>query len=192
MHINENNFIRELHRQNEDALRYVLEHYGWILKTVLVRELRHLPDMVDDALNECLFQIWSKIETYDPRRAAFTTWIANIARYKAIDLKRKYVKERSRSLPLEEELLEDATSLVSERLLAEETEAEIQVLLSELSPLNRKLFTQYVLQDKPVEELSREHEMSPASIYNRISRSKSKLRKRWGKQEQKSKLNEGV
>ncbi len=35
--INERNFVRQLKKRNEQALYYVIDHYGWVLKTVVKR-----------------------------------------------------------------------------------------------------------------------------------------------------------
>lgn len=36
--INEGNFVKQLKKKNEQALCYVIDHYGWVLKTVVKKQ----------------------------------------------------------------------------------------------------------------------------------------------------------
>ncbi len=48
MFIKEENFIERLKKKDEDALIYVRDYYGWIIKTVLKKELTYIPEMYDE------------------------------------------------------------------------------------------------------------------------------------------------
>ena len=39
MKINEENFIIQLRRKNEKALDYVIDNYGWIIKSIVKKHL---------------------------------------------------------------------------------------------------------------------------------------------------------
>jgi RNA polymerase sigma factor (sigma-70 family) len=93
LRITEENFVAQIKLRNEDALEYVLDHYGWILKTVIKRHLASLPNLYEECMNDCLLAIWNNIEQFDPARNSFQNWAGAIAKYKAIDYVRKHLKE---------------------------------------------------------------------------------------------------
>ena len=39
MKINEENFISQAKKKNERALDYIIEQYGWVIKTVIQKQL---------------------------------------------------------------------------------------------------------------------------------------------------------
>lgn len=41
----EKNFVRQLKKKNEQALLYVIDHYGWVQKTVVKRQMGTLPHL---------------------------------------------------------------------------------------------------------------------------------------------------
>ena len=41
----EKNFVRQLKKKNEQALLHVIDHYGWVLKTVVKRQMGTLPHL---------------------------------------------------------------------------------------------------------------------------------------------------
>lgn len=59
MEINENNVVRQLKKGNEQALYYVIDHYGWVMKTVVKRQMGTLPHLWDDCMNDTLLAVWS-------------------------------------------------------------------------------------------------------------------------------------
>lgn len=46
------------------------------------------PDAVDDALQDTYVKVWHRADDYHPERGQVNTWIASIARYRAIDMLR--------------------------------------------------------------------------------------------------------
>lgn len=68
MQVTEKNFIELLSKRNEQALVYVIETYGWVLKTVVKRQMGTLPHLWDDCMNDTLLAVWDNIESFDPER----------------------------------------------------------------------------------------------------------------------------
>lgn len=93
MKTGENNYIQQLQLHNEDALIYVIEAYGGLLKSVISRHLFSMPDKAEECLNDVLLNIWEHIGSFDEQKNSFTNWAAAIARYRAIDYLRKYCQK---------------------------------------------------------------------------------------------------
>ncbi len=180
--INENNFIHELNNQNEKAMNYLIDEYGWILKTVISRNLSLLPNLKDECLNDCLMAIWENIGYYNPEKSSFKNWIGAIAKYKCIDYKRKYLKELS-NVNIDDLDLESSVK-VDENLLKEETKKEIEAMLGTLGELDKNIFTKFYFEDKKATQISDELELSEDAVYKRLSRARAKLKSKFAHREE--------
>lgn len=175
MKINEQNFITQLKSRNEKALEYVIDTYGWVIKSVISRQLYHLQSYQGECMNDVLLAIWENIQSYNPEKSSFQNWIAGIARYKSVDYLRRYLREQNLQSWEEGVVKEAAAEQASmlEQELSEETEA----MLNCLKPQDRELFQRLFLEEQDVDTVSREMGMKKEVIYNRVSRGKKKIRK---------------
>ena len=175
MKINEDNFVEQLKFRNEKALEYVIDNYGRIVKSIVKKHLFSLQDYQEECINDVFLAVWENIESYRPMRSSFVNWIAGIARYKAIDYKRKYLKR------IQTENLEDVTAGEEDReqmkMIEEELSEEMEEMLSCLSPEDRELFMKLYVEEMEPEEVSRQTGMKKDVIYNRVSRGRRKIRK---------------
>ncbi len=175
MKITEENFVAQMQKRNEQALEYVIDNYAWILKTVIKKHLFYLPNLYEECMNDCLLAIWNNIDHYAPERNNFKNWIGGIAKYKAIDYLRKYLRD------LENENIEDVTIPVEDNslkaLLTRELEEETEKVLSSLSKETREIFKQLYFAEQDINELAEATGLSKSVLYNRISRGKKKIRK---------------
>ena len=175
MKIGENNYIQQLRLHNEDALVYVVESYGGLLKSVISKHLFSMPDKAEECLNDVLLNIWEHIGSFDEQKNSFKNWAAAIARYRAIDYLRKYC-QKMQQIDIEEVEIakEDA---VLEGLMEQEAFKELKGLLKCLNEKDRSLFWKLYVEEKSMEDISRETGMDKTVIYNRISRGKRRIRK---------------
>lgn len=81
MQITEKNFVEQMRRKNEQALAFVINEYGWVLKTVVKRQMSTLPHLWDDCMNDTLLAAWQNIESFDPRKSSFPNWLAGVCRW---------------------------------------------------------------------------------------------------------------
>jgi RNA polymerase sigma-70 factor, ECF subfamily len=66
--------------------------YGLVLKIV------NDPKEAENLLQEVFIKVWKKIDTYDPDKGSFATWIINIARNTGIDFtKTSYFKRKNKN-----------------------------------------------------------------------------------------------
>ncbi|WP_330638561.1 sigma-70 family RNA polymerase sigma factor [Blautia sp. NSJ-159] len=156
-------------------LEYVIDNYGRIVKSIVKKHLFSLQDYQEECINDVFLAVWENIESYRPMRSSFVNWIAGIARYKAIDYKRKYLKR------IQTENLEDVTAGEEDReqmkMIEEELSEEMEEMLSCLSPEDRELFMKLYVEEMEPEEVSRQTGMKKDVIYNRVSRGRRKIRK---------------
>ena len=180
MKATEDNFIHLIRKKNEKGLIYMTDHYGYIIKAVLRKHLFRLSDKEEECMNDVLWAVWQNIESYDPSKSSFSSWLAGVSRYKAIDCKRKYIKQLSESsldsfpYPVEDRKAEND-------LLKVELEEEIEEILSSLSLKDREIFRQVFLEEESIQSVAKRTGMKEATVYQRISRGRSKLRAMFGK-----------
>lgn len=180
MKVGENNYIEQLRLHNEKALMYVIDSYGGLLKSVIVKHLFAMPDRVEECLNDVLLSIWENILSFDESRSTFKNWAAAIARYQAIDYLRKYKRELQQ-VEIEDNLAVEEDAMFGQ-LLEEEISEEMERMLSCLNEKDRILFWKLYVEEKPIEEIGRETGMQKSVIYNRLSRGKRRIRKQYLKE----------
>lgn len=175
MEITEKNFVRQMEKGNEKALLYVIENYGWVLKTVVKRQMATLPHMWDDCINDTLMAVWENIGSYDEKRAAFESWLAGVCRFKALNYVRKYI-EASREEPTEQvpDFKDESAQLA---LLESEYQEEVDAILGYLKDEDAKIFRLIYLEGLSMDEVAETMNMTKTAIYGRISRGKKQLRR---------------
>ncbi len=178
MLINEDNYLEQLVERNEDALYYVIDIYGGLIKSIVAKHLDKLQPLQEECIDDILLGIWDNIASFAPGKNTFKNWVAAVAKYKSIDYKRKYLKL------LNQENIEDI-NLVSdckadEKLIEQEVGYEVESLLKQLKEEDRQIFIQYYIESQDVESIAREMRIKKADIYNRLSRGRAKLRKIYG------------
>lgn len=92
MKINEENFVLHIKLKDEEALRYAIERYGGLVKSVVRKHLYPDAQMMffEECVSDVFLGVWSNIDSYDAEKNTIKNWIAAIARFKAIDYGRKY------------------------------------------------------------------------------------------------------
>jgi RNA polymerase sigma factor (sigma-70 family) len=66
---------------------------GWLEQAFFAGDFQ----TAEEAWNDTLYRVWSRVEKYDEARSRFTTWVWNQARYAALDLRRK--RRTGREIP---------------------------------------------------------------------------------------------
>ncbi|WP_105176771.1 sigma-70 family RNA polymerase sigma factor [Clostridium cagae] len=175
MKIEEGNFIFELKKKNEKALYYVIDNYGWIIKSVVKKHLYNLQSIQEECINDILLGTWNNIEKFDSSKGSFKNWIAGISKFKCIDYKRKYLKG------LEYENIDDLNistpDNVHEGIVKCELESDIEEILSCLKEKDRELFYKLYIEENEVNDITKEMGIKREIIYNRLSRGKKRIQK---------------
>lgn len=178
MIITEENFIEELRSRNEDGLYFIIENYGWIIKSVISKHLFYLRSHQEECFNDCLYGVWENIGSFDSSRSSFGNWLGGIARYKSIDYLRKHLKTRDERDIDDLDIKVEDTSI--DGLLKEELDEEINYILSYLSEKDRILFKRFYLKEETVREISADTNIKEGTLYSRLSRGKEKIRENVG------------
>jgi RNA polymerase sigma-70 factor (ECF subfamily) len=76
--------LRAVARGDEAAFSQVYDRYAPILLGLMLRILRSRPE-AEDVLQEVFLQVWQQARSFDPARGRAFTWLATLARSRAID-----------------------------------------------------------------------------------------------------------
>ena len=177
--INDDNYIEQLRAKNERALEYVVERYGGLLYSILRKKLYLIPDKVDECFDDVLLKAWEHADEYDETRTEFKTWLAAIARYRAIDYLRKAKREEMNMAgeSIDDMLVEPGADDKRLRDIEESLDGEAEKMLSCLSPQDQEIFRRIYLEGESVDEVSKDLNIPRTQVYNHTSRGKKKLQK---------------
>ena len=117
-----------------------------------------------------MLAIWDNIEEFNEKESSFKNWICVIAKYKAIDYKRKYINKIN-------EKLDPNLIYIDENLYKLEVKEEIEELLSSLNDKDKELFVRYYLNGDKLEEIATDNSTNVSNLYSRLSRGRKKIRK---------------
>ncbi|MDT2757191.1 sigma factor [Enterococcus asini] len=175
--------IRYMQQEDFRGLEALIDSYGFAICQSIWSVLNHPAEASyrKEVENEVFYKIWEKSVLFNPEKASLKTWCLTIAKNLALDKKRQIIRDL-RCVPTEflPEALEWDEPLDKEQFLE---------LVEVLSPEDQLIFLKYFFfQDKPG-DISKDLNLSPAVISNRLARGKEKLRRilvKEGKSDEKS------
>jgi RNA polymerase sigma-70 factor, ECF subfamily len=130
----------------------------------------------EDALQDVFTVVWSKAAQFDSTRASATSWLAMIARNKAIDRLRSMPAQPARtSLKLAEDV-EDPGASPSQQIQTATDRAQLEHCLERLEPRRRSLIRAAFFDGLTYEELAANIEAPLGSIKSWIRRGLMQLR----------------
>ena len=83
--------IKYIKKKKEVGMELLIDNYRGILTSVVRKHLGVLINYEEECIDDVLLSIWDNIKSFDKNKNQFKNWICAIAKYKAIDYKRKYL-----------------------------------------------------------------------------------------------------
>jgi len=165
--------IKGIKNKDEEALDFFIRQYGGLIKSIISYHICN--NYRDECINDVLLSVWNNISRFNPKKNSLKNWIGAICKYKCIDYKRKYYKEVF--LELNENFPSSYTA--ESNILQKEIDSEINELLSCLKDDDKEIFKRRYIDCQTVNEISGIMKISPSILYNRLSRGRKKLRKKF-------------
>ena len=102
----DNEIVLGLINGDEFALDDLSRAYGKLIYGVINKKLSNFSEIndVDECFNDVLITIWRNIDCYDREKGSLRNFLISVAKYKAIDYKRK-INKRGINLELREEII---------------------------------------------------------------------------------------
>ncbi|UYV51453.1 sigma-70 family RNA polymerase sigma factor [Priestia megaterium] len=155
-------------QKKEKGLELLIDQYGGLITAIVRKHLGTLKSYEEECVNDVLLAVWHHIDRFDSKKNTFENWVAAVAKYKAIDYQRKYIKTQHEAL--------------SEAGVGETSEVhniqtnDVEELLGHLSEGDRELFKAYYLQEVELKQIAEKQQTTIGNLYNRLSRGRKKLK----------------
>jgi len=130
----------------------------------------------EDALQDVYTTVWRKAAQYDASKANATSWLATIARNKAIDRLRSIPAQQARASVELAENVQDPGASPPQQVQAATDRAQLEHCLERLEPRRRSLIRAAFFDGLTYEELSAKIEAPLGSIKSWIRRGLLQLR----------------
>ncbi|GKZ02730.1 sigma-70 family RNA polymerase sigma factor [Paraclostridium bifermentans] len=169
--------IKYIKKKNQKGMEILIDQYNGLITSVIRYHLGSLINYEEECVSDTLLAIWDNVEGFDQDKNTFKNWICAIAKYKAIDYKRKYLNK------IEISDLDEQNYYIDKNLLKIEIQEELNETLKFLSEEDKEIFKRYYLNDESVIDIANDKKLAISSVHSKLSRGKAKIRK--------SLLNEG-
>lgn len=170
MKVSEENVVQQIKVKNEKAITFMIQQYGGLIHTIIYHHLRHSREDQEECLDDVLLAIWYNINSFNPTKNSFKNWIAAVAKYKAIDYQRRYIKRLQQQFSVSE--IEESMMKRKEEVFSR----DVSILFEQLSTEDRRIFERFYLEDEPSSHIAEELNVKVSWIYNKLSRGRKKLR----------------
>src|SRR5690625_167172 len=140
MKITNENFIRHFKRGKDDALEYVIDKYIEIIKAVVYNSLKGFGDsqMIEECISDTFLGAFENAKQFKGDNEDFKKWICTIAKFKAVDYKRKKLREPNTSVIDDWQI---TSKSAEEIFLMQQSTEELLNLLKGLSKIDQDIFT---------------------------------------------------
>lgn len=162
--------VRHIKKCNQKGMEMLIDNYNGLLTSVVKKHISPLSQYEEDCISDILFQIWENIDSFNIKENSFKNWICAIAKYKAIDYKRKYINKASTEI-------DNKIPYIDENLVSLEIKEEIKEILSILNDKDKELFTRYYLYGEKLEEIAIQFDTNVTNLHSRLSRGRKRIRK---------------
>ncbi|MDQ0214195.1 RNA polymerase sigma-70 factor (ECF subfamily) [Oikeobacillus pervagus] len=177
MGIDEHNFIAGLKKRDQKALEFVVDHYSNLVFKVVGSVLNHsfYLSYVEECSNDVFWAVWNHIDRFDEEKGEFKNWIAAIAKYKAIDYKRKVYKESAMEC-VDDYDLNDHVDLES-LILSKENKKELLSAINTMNEADREILIRRYFFHEKIESIAAYFGVDRNWVDQRLSRGRKTLRK---------------
>lgn len=178
MKIDENNFIKELRKKNYNSMEYLVDVYGNLIYKIVYSILYKSCDIssVEECTNDVFMKIWDNIDCFDTEKGTFKTWIMAIAKFKAIDYKRKLMKY-SDYTDIDDLSLSSGEN-IENAFIIKERKDEILSAISKMKEPDRYIFLKRYFLNESIDTISQNLNLTKAAVENRLSRGRKLLKEK--------------
>jgi RNA polymerase sigma-70 factor (ECF subfamily) len=168
--------VRIAEHGDREAFAGLFSYFAPRVKSYLLR-LGAVPEAAEELAQETLLTVWRRAASFDPDRAAASTWIFTIARNLRIDLSRR----DGRAPPLDDPSnFNPGPPEPDEALVAGEDQKRIAEALASLPPEQAQVINLAFFADKPHSEIAGELGLPLGTVKSRLRLAMARLRSALG------------
>jgi RNA polymerase sigma-70 factor (ECF subfamily) len=170
--------IRQIGQARPEAVRLLYQRYGRMVYSVALRAVSD-PSAAEEITQDVFLRIWEKAETYRADKAKVVTWIARIARNRAIDAYRHRKSRDDRASAGWEELKQAAAVPAphpGEGMEMARLQGRVREAVASLPPDQRTPLALAFFQGRTHKEIAEELGEPLGTVKTRIRAAMQKLR----------------
>lgn len=163
--------------KDKQALAEAMNEYGTDVLRLVKRILAGCgrAEDAEECVSDVFLAAWNHIGQYDPERASFRTWILILAKYKALDLRRKLQPGLGRTIS-GEAIPVQSSSNTEQEILRREAAEELLHHIGQLQEPDRSLFLRRYYLYESLDELAEAFDLTKKAVENRLYRCRTILK----------------
>ena len=170
----DNDIITGILKKDQTAFIWFVDKYGGLIKTIVYHYINYSREEAEECVNDILVSIWQNTDRYDCSKNSFKNWIGAVSKYKCMDMLRKKYSDM-KTEPIEEGLCNSFEGFENDILLKE----LIEELLKNLNKSDSELFFRRYVLGEDISYIAVKAGKTKEYIYDRLSKNRKKLRKRF-------------
>jgi len=176
MFLNDEVLIQKLLNEEEDVFSYIIDTYSKLLWVVVGGILGKVgtPQDIEECISDTFVQVWRNPNAFNHQKGSFKTFLAVIAKSKALDTYRKLSKSKIVEL---NEAIKSADDDLIDYIVDKEMCQELFTAIESLTEPNKEIvMRRYFFEEKPA-YIAKVISLPVKEVENRLYQSKLKLRK---------------
>ncbi len=165
--------IQALRTRQDGAMERFQTAYGPLIRYVIAPILDDERDR-EECLSDVLLRVWDSIGTFDPGRAALTTWLTHLTRNAALN--RRRANERRREGGGLDEAMPDTGDGPEQSLLKAETARAMWAAVERLGRRDRELFLRKYYYYQSTGQIAAESGLTVRAVEGKLYRIRKRLR----------------
>ena len=175
--MNDNELIQALLEGNQNAFAYMIDAYSkllWVVVGGILGSVGTTQD-IEECISDVYVQVWKNPSKFNQQKGSLKTFLAVIAKGKALDIYRKLTK--SKIIEFDEAIQSTGDDLLSYIADKEMYQALYTAIESLTEPNKEIVIRRYFFEERPA-NIAKSISLPVKEVENRLYQSKLKLRKK--------------
>jgi RNA polymerase sigma-70 factor, ECF subfamily len=177
METSESELVHQLKKRDPIGLEQLMDLYGNPVLGLVTRVLSSAcsREDIEECVSDAFVAAWHKIDEYDPGKGSLKTWLLILAKYKALDYRRKRsVRPSTQVLSEEPPHFADTEHIV----LMKEEKDELIHSIESLEELDRTIFYKRYFFYESLETIAASLGLTRKAVEGRLARSRKLLKQK--------------
>ena len=177
--MNDEELVQKLIRGDQNAFLYMIDTYSkllWVVAGGVLGSIGTTQD-IEECISDVYVQVWKNPQAFNSQKGSLKTFLAVIAKSKALDRYRKLSK--SKTVKLDEAISVTDGDLLDYIVDKEMCQELFTAIASLIEPNKEIVMRRYFFEEKPA-YIAKVISLPVKEVENRLYQSKQKLRKKLG------------
>ncbi|MDF2671585.1 MAG: hypothetical protein K0R67_3891 [Paenibacillus sp.] len=184
MEISDDWLVERLAERDPAGLEQLMSQYGRDVLKLVTRIVQGIcsNEDIEECVSDTFVACWHKIGEYDAHKGSLRTWLLILAKYKALDYRRKRtnIPEQEQHVKQQLQVLHRSTSEkeTEQIVLKKEEQEELLQMIESLEPLDRAVFYKRYFYYESLEAIADQLGLTYKAVESRLGRTRKQLRQR--------------